>query len=175
MGSYVVGVFGFVAQETAQFLVLFFCPVGWVGGCFVEFGFDFGIGFGGADVEPLGFDGVIQDVEFPIDEGFVGGAQGLFEAAVIFDFLGFEDERFDGAAAVANSFFAGFCFSESREISAWVLLILSQAWNEGGAETLSDEGYVADSVGEEKFRRLVTGFGFGVERCASRNGNEGGN
>jgi hypothetical protein len=41
--------------------------------------------------------------------------------------------------------------------------MLSQSWNGGGAERFSDEGYVADSVGEEKFRRLVTEVGFGVE------------
>jgi hypothetical protein len=49
--------------------------------------------------------------------------------------------------------------------------MLSQCWNGGGAGNFSDGGYVADSVGEEKFRRLVTGVGIGGWKARMRNGN----
>jgi hypothetical protein len=42
--------------------------------------------------------------------------------------------------------------------------MLSQCWNGGGADNFIDEGYVADSVGEEKFRKSVTGLVFAVGR-----------
>jgi hypothetical protein len=50
--------------------------------------------------------------------------------------------------------------------------MLSQCWNGGGAETFSAEGYVADSVGEKKFRKSVIGFRFGDWDAGLQNGNE---
>jgi hypothetical protein len=46
--------------------------------------------------------------------------------------------------------------------------MLSQSWNGESAEDFSDEGYVADSVGEEKFRRLVIEVGFGLSRVVCK-------
>jgi hypothetical protein len=61
-------------------------------------------------VEPLGFDGVVEEVEFPIDQGLVGGAHGLLQAAIILNLSGFEETSFDGTAALANGVLRDWAF-----------------------------------------------------------------
>jgi hypothetical protein len=110
-------------------------------------------------VEPLGFDGVAQKVEFPVGGSVVNGAHGLVQAAVILDLFVFEEKSFDGTATVANCVLRGILFFRSARNFSVGVTHSEPILEWGDARNLSNEGYVADSVGEEKFRRFVTGSG----------------